>query len=92
MKEILTSDKLPTAVFASADLMAYGAIVAATERGLSVPEDLSIIGFDNIYSSKFYNPGLTTISQDQIAMGKCAAEKLQQILTGKKIQIILLFS
>lgn len=83
MKKILKNSDRPTAIFASSDLMAYGAIVAASEQGLSVPEDFSIVGFDDIYSSQYYNPGLTTIRQDHNAIGKSAAEKLLKMITTK---------
>lgn len=84
MKEILNNEDKPTAIYASSDLMAYGAIVAITEQGYSVPEDFSIVGFDDIYSSQFYNPGLTTIKQDHKLMGRTAAEKLLQMITSKE--------
>ena len=52
MNKILSQDSLPTAVFCCNDVMALGAISAITEKGLRVPDDISIIGYDNIHSSR----------------------------------------
>lgn len=59
-------DKRPetTAIFAFSDVMAIGAIRAVLDKGLKVPEDVSVIGFDHVELSNFYNPKLTTIEQD----------------------------
>ena len=61
MNKILRQDTLPTAVFCCNDVMALGAISAIGEKGLRVPDDISIIGYDNIHASRFYSPPLTTI-------------------------------
>jgi LacI family transcriptional regulator len=66
----------PTAVFACNDLMAYGVVHAASERGLKVPDDLSVVGFDDIYLSTYFNPPLTTIKQPRIEMGEEAVNSL----------------
>ena len=66
----------PTAIFACNDLMAYGVMHAAMEKGLKVPNDLSVIGFDDIYLSTFINPPLTTIKQPRIEMGEEAVLSL----------------
>jgi LacI family transcriptional regulator len=68
----------PTAVFASNDLMAIGAICAAAEAGLHVPRDLSIIGFDDIALAAYSNPPLTTIAQPKHQTGELAARMLMQ--------------
>lgn len=60
----------PTAIFACNDLMAYGVMHAAVEKGICVPDDLSVIGFDDIYLSTYINPPLTTIKQPRIEMGE----------------------
>lgn len=62
--EIAGLDQLPTAVFAANDLMAIGLIRALHEQGISVPDDISVMGFDNFEISKFVRPPLTSISQD----------------------------
>ena len=65
VKKLLNSDvPHPTAIVASGDVMAMGAIKAIKEHGLIVPDDISIIGFDNIRMSALFSPALTTIAQD----------------------------
>jgi LacI family transcriptional regulator len=73
-------DKGPTALFVSADLMAIGAIEAIKSRGLSVPEDISIIGFDDLEISDMLSPKLTTIKQDKHAIGKSVANTLYKMI------------
>jgi len=68
----------PTAIFCSADEIAFGAIMAAKDLGLRVPEDVSIIGIDNHDMSEFF--GLTTIAQDVRGQGEAAAKMLIDIL------------
>ncbi len=63
MQALLQLDTLPTAVFCSNDDMAIGAMNAAFEHGLKVPEDLSIVGFDDINFSMYTNPALTTVKR-----------------------------
>jgi len=70
----------PSAVFASNDVMAMGVIEAARDRGLRVPEDLSVIGFDNIPQSAMMHPRLTTINQPLEKMGRVAAQILFELL------------
>ena len=76
MMELLDLQDRPTAVFAAGDHLALGAMRAAKERGLHIPEDLSIVGFDNIELSQYISPALTTIGQDTALMGYEAAEIL----------------
>lgn len=76
MNNLFRLEKLPTAIFCWNDVMALGAISAITERGLSVPNDISIIGYDNIHSSRFYAPPLTTIHQSKSRLGSGALELL----------------
>ncbi len=63
MKRLMSSAEDITAVFAMGDVMAIGAIRALRDMGLSVPEDISIMGFDGITLAEYYNPKLTTIQQ-----------------------------
>lgn len=60
---LLAMENRPTAIFATGDLIAYGVIQAAHQMGIHIPNDLSVVGFDDIYLSKFFIPPLTTISQ-----------------------------
>ena len=72
----LPADQRPTAVFAHSDVTAYAVMTAAAEAGLRVPEDVSVIGFDDIESAAQIRPPLTTIQQPFVDMGKRAAELL----------------
>lgn len=75
----------PTAIQAITDYLAFGAYLAIAEKGLKIPEDISVAGFDNIMMSKISNPPLTTVAQPIYAMGQEAAELLiQNILHGPK--------
>jgi LacI family transcriptional regulator len=70
----------PTAIFALTDVMAVGAIHAAAKRGWRLPDDLSVIGFDNIPLASYIIPELTTIAQPIQAMGECASRTLLDAL------------
>jgi HTH-type transcriptional repressor purR len=83
MNKILAQDSLPTAVFCCNDVMALGAISAITEKGLRVPDDISIIGYDNIHSSRFYAPPLTTIHQSKSRLGAQAINLLFERIANK---------
>ncbi len=72
--------KKVTAIFACNDLMAFGVYQAARKRGLRVPEDISIIGFDDITFSEFMEVPLTTIRQPALDMGKTAVEKVIEMI------------
>lgn len=75
-RKILANKKSFTALFAFNDVSAIGAIRALLESGLRVPEDVSVLGFDDIYAAEFHNPALTTIRQPLFEMGNLAAETL----------------
>jgi DNA-binding LacI/PurR family transcriptional regulator len=68
----------PTAIFACNDLLAIGAIQAARERGLLLPEDLSVVGFDNTVLAKIVDPPLTTVAQPVHDMGRQVVDLLVQ--------------
>lgn len=82
MQELLSRTKDFSAVFAYNDLSAIGAIRALREAGLRVPEDVSVVGFDDINSAAFQNPSLTTIRQPLQQMGSIAAKRLLRRLDG----------
>lgn len=73
MKQLLMLEDRPTAVYVSGDEMAIGAIQTIKDSGLRVPEDISIIGFDDISIAKYLDPPLTTIRQEKSIIGKQAA-------------------
>jgi len=72
----------PTAIFAANDLMAMGAMMAVRELGLRCPEDVSIVGFDNLEIDEVLHPPLTTVQQPVYALGVTAAERLLQRIAG----------
>jgi LacI family transcriptional regulator len=74
--QLLSLPEPPTAIFASNDSMAFGVIEAARERGLRLPEDLSIIGFDDVLQATYVRPQLTTVSQSLEEMGRRATTLL----------------
>jgi DNA-binding LacI/PurR family transcriptional regulator len=75
-RTLLKSRHRFTALFAFNDISAIGAIGALRESGFSVPEHVSVIGFDDIQSAAYLNPGLTTVRQPLRKMGKIAAETI----------------
>lgn len=80
-----------TAIFCASDLMALGAMSALEKLNLTIPDDISIIGFDNIPISKYIKPGLTTVSQDFNEKGFEAAKLIwSQINTGTSRKIVTL--
>ncbi|MBA5849985.1 LacI family DNA-binding transcriptional regulator [Clostridium sp. cel8] len=72
-----------TAIFASSDIMAIGASKAILKRGLRIPEDISIIGFDDIEYAKYFHPSITTIRQPVEDMGEKSVDILFNIIKGK---------
>ena len=93
MKSILANGEPFTAVFAFNDVSAIGAIRALEEMGLRVPVDVSVLGFDDIYSAAFHNPALTTIRQPLFEMGSLAAETLlKRLRNGANSKVPLTLS
>lgn len=75
-----------TAVFAASDLMALGAIKAILAAGLRVPQDISVVGFDNIPNSDLFVVSLTTVAMPARQMGAAAAAKMLDLLENKEVQ------
>jgi LacI family transcriptional regulator len=82
--ELLTGPDRPTAVFAANDLSAIATIEAATRLGLRVPDDLSVVGFDNVPESALCVPPLTTVDQPIRKMGQRAVELLVSLIRGEQ--------
>jgi LacI family transcriptional regulator len=72
----------PTAIFASNDCMALGVIDAIRDHGLKIPDDISVIGFDDIPQASLVRPALTTVQQPLEQMGRLATQMLLEILTN----------
>ncbi|THV24432.1 LacI family DNA-binding transcriptional regulator [Glycomyces paridis] len=73
----------PTAVFAANDTMAIGALREARSRGLRIPQDLSLVGFDDTFSAAWTDPPLTTVRQPLRQMGRVAARTVLELADGK---------
>ncbi|MBM9603102.1 LacI family DNA-binding transcriptional regulator [Desulfopila inferna] len=91
VKKLLALKTPPTAVFCSNDYLALGAMKGAREMGLRLPDDLSIVGFDDMQTASYLIPALTTIRQSAYKMGESAAELLFQRMEspGKPVQRML---
>lgn len=83
-KQLLARHKPFTAIFAYNDMSAIGAIRALQEDGIRVPQDVSVLGFDDIPGAAFYSPSLTTVRQPLNRMGEVAAETLLNRLEGRR--------
>lgn len=81
-KEYLQTKK-PTAILCFSDLMAFGAMRAIKEEGLSIPEDISVTGFDDLMLCNYSQPQLTTIRQDFFEIGRMSALLLQDLIENK---------
>jgi DNA-binding LacI/PurR family transcriptional regulator len=83
MRKLLESSLVPTAVFVANDLDAIGAMKAAKEKGLRIPEDIAFIGFDDIQLASYTEPSLTTVRQPIFEMGITAISLLVQLIERK---------
>jgi LacI family transcriptional regulator len=83
-KQLLARQRPFTALFAYNDISAIGAIRAIQEQGLRVPQDISVIGFDDIPAAAFNTPSVTTVRQPLNRMGEVAAQSLLDRIEGKK--------
>lgn len=79
-------DNSISAIFACNDLIAYGVYKTAYSKGLKIPDDISIVGFDDIKFSSIIHPCLTTVKQPSIAMGSTAIEMIINLIEGKKLK------
>lgn len=80
---LLNLDKRPTAVFAYSDPVAVGVMKAVWKEGYSIPKDIAVVGFDNMVSSQYLVPSLTSIDKPRADMGRNAAKMLLQILNNE---------
>ena len=84
--ELLDLAAPPTAIFAGSDQQALGVYEAARQRGLRVPEELSVVGFDDLPAARWVSPPLTTVRQPLADMGRVAAEMLGDLISGTPLR------
>ncbi len=81
MIELLSLRDRPTAVFSGNDVVAYGALLAAREKNVAVPDEISVVGFDDDYLSRYMNPPLTSVALPAAGMGSAAVSLLVERLS-----------
>jgi LacI family transcriptional regulator len=84
-RRLLNLSDPPTAIFAANDQSAIGAIRAIHQVGLRIPNDISVVGFDNIPEAAYTHPGLTTVDQSIAKMGYVATEMLLDLIQGESL-------
>ena len=87
---LLDSGSSVDAVVAASDLIAIGAIAGFTERGLRVPEDIAVVGFDDIPAATYVRPPLTTVRQDTVAAGQALVDNVIRRIDGEEVAPTLL--
>ena len=85
-REVAGRLRPPYAIIAHNDLTAVGAMHALFELGVRIPDQVSVVGFDDIALAAYLNPGLTTIAQDKYAMGRLAVETIVRMLAGETVR------
>ncbi len=86
MEAFLNLPEPPTAVVAAADLMAAGAIQCLADRGLHAPDDVAIVGFDDIPLAALLQPALTTVRQDKEGLGAAAAQAVVRMIADPELE------
>lgn len=86
MKELLLKKNGATALYCAGDILAVGALQACKEAGIRIPEDISVVGFDDNEWASYSHPPLTTFRQNRKAIGIRSAESLLKLLRGKTVE------
>jgi LacI family transcriptional regulator len=81
--ELMSLKNRPDVIFAANDMMALGCYDAALKKGLNIPDDIAVVGFDDIFISQYLNPPLTTVKAQIEDEGKKAAELLIEKIKSK---------
>jgi LacI family transcriptional regulator len=85
---LLDLQEPPTAIFAFNDNIAIGTLQAARERGVDVPSQLSVVGFDDVEAAEIVTPMLTTIRQPLAEMGRMAVSLLERLVEGQRLEAL----
>jgi DNA-binding LacI/PurR family transcriptional regulator len=86
MRQLLADDPALDAVFVASDLMAHGALRTLREAGRRVPDDVAVVGFDDIQIARYSDPPLTTVRQPIEEIGRTIARQLLRLLAGEQIE------
>ena len=86
MNEILALPSLPTALFVASDVVCMGALQAIRRAGLRIPEDLSVVGFDDISLAAYYEPPLTTVRLPAYQLGWTAGDRLTGLIENREVR------
>lgn len=86
MQKLLVLPERPTSVICCSDLCAVGAMEAIRDAGILIPEDISVVGFDDIEIASYVQPALTTVRQDMITIGRRAVELLDDLINDEKLE------
>ncbi len=81
--QLMASGELPSAIFVGNDYMAMGLLAALADRGVAVPGDVSVVGFDDVSGAEYLGPGLTTVRQDFVALGRRSIEIVVGLMGGE---------
>jgi DNA-binding LacI/PurR family transcriptional regulator len=87
MRQLLADDTYVDAVFVASDLMAHGALRTLREAGRRVPEDVAVVGFDDIEMAKYTDPPLTTVRQPIVDIGRQMARQLMSLAAGQEVPL-----
>ncbi|HMO11679.1 MAG TPA: substrate-binding domain-containing protein [Actinotalea sp.] len=85
-RRLLAAGRLPAAVFAANDQLALGLVHACTEAGVRVPQDVSVVGFDDVDGSAHFSPPLTTVRQEFDALGRACLAMLGSAIDGRPVE------
>lgn len=83
MNELLEQEPKPTAVFVASDVVAVGAVQSIKRAGLQIPQDIAVVGFDDVPFAEYYDPPLTTIRLPAFGLGWAAGERLVRLIQGE---------
>lgn len=87
-RQILNTPTRPDAIFCTSDIYAIGALRELSESGISVPDDISVIGADNIIACRYLSPSLTTVDYDKALLGSMACEMLIRRISGESVESV----
>ncbi len=86
MRSLLELSRLPTALFAMNDIMAFGAMTAIHEAGLRIPQDIAVVGFDDIRLARYSTPALTTVREPDALHGATVGQMLIDLINGTPLE------